>query len=237
LHLPHQLSGDQLKLVHVVQLRVVLVQADQQLGGELALHPDQLCLHAVERGQIAVLHGLQVDVMQMPVLIPAGVLLVQQMPAVVRPRERPDAAVGIVGDKPGLAPVDAVVAGGCDPDVENAVVRRDPGQPGPVGRQPRTDPLGIAEQYGGGNEVNHVWLPIMPRPAARGRRPRLSRSARPAGLARPARPEPLVPGVHAGTAPHWQTWAAWTDTRKQSLTCTRSRPMSRRWCGMWAARS
>ncbi len=68
---------------------------------------DQLGLHALERGQVAVLHGLDVDVVQPPVLVAAGVLDVQQVPAVVGPAELADAAVGVVGDDPRCGQVDA----------------------------------------------------------------------------------------------------------------------------------
>ena len=50
----------------------------------------------------------QVDVVQPPVLVAAGVLQVQQVPPVVRPGEHPDAAVGVVGDHAGRCPVRAV---------------------------------------------------------------------------------------------------------------------------------
>ena len=108
LDLLDQLAGGQVEPVDVVQLRVVAVQPDQDLGRELLVPGDQLGLHVVERRQVPPLHGLQVDVVQPPVLVPAGVLQVQQVLGVVRPGEHADAPVGVVGDHPRRGPVHAV---------------------------------------------------------------------------------------------------------------------------------
>ena len=128
-----QLAGDQVEPVDVVQFGVVAVQRDEQLGRELPLHGDQPRLHAVERREVAAVHGLEVDVVQPPVLVAAGVLQVQQVPGIVGPRERADAAVAVVGDHLGRRQVHpGAGARRRDPDVEDPLVRRDPRQPGAV---------------------------------------------------------------------------------------------------------
>ena len=165
--LARQLAGVQADPVDVVQLRVVAVEPDQDLVRERALHPDDLGLHAVERGQVTPGHSRQVDVVQAPVLVAAGVLQVQQMAAVVRPEKLPDAPVGVVGDDAGGSQVDAVRhADRGQPYVQDALVRRDPGQLGAVGGDARADPLGVAEQDRKRNEVGH-W-PIVAGPPGPG---------------------------------------------------------------------
>jgi hypothetical protein len=84
-----QLAGRQRELVDVVQLRVVPVDPDQHLVAVALAGGDDPRLDAVERRQVAPRHRLHVDVVQPPVLVAAGVLQVQQVPAVPRPGEHP----------------------------------------------------------------------------------------------------------------------------------------------------
>ena len=102
-----QLAGRQREPVDVVQLRVVTVDPDQHLVPVALAGGDDPRLDAVERRQVAPGHRLHVDVVQPPVLVTAGVLQVQQVPAVPRPGEHPDAPVGVVGDHLRGRPVDA----------------------------------------------------------------------------------------------------------------------------------
>ena len=152
-----QLAGDQVEPVNVVQFGVVAVQRDQQFGRELPLHGHHPRLHAVERRQVAAVHGLEVDVVQPPVLVAAGVLQVQQVPAIVGPREQADAAVAIVGDHPRRGPVHpGVGARRRHPDVEDPLVRRYPRQPGSVRRDSGAYPLGVAEENLPRNQFDHA---------------------------------------------------------------------------------
>ncbi len=165
----------------------------------LAMRAD---LDAGERRQVTPPHGLQVHVVQPPVLIPAGVLDVQQVPAVVRPGEHPDAAVPVVGHHPGRGKVDRVVRGDPergDPDVQHAVMGRDPGQPRPVRRQLRQDAFRVAEQDSARDEIGHALC--LPR-AGPGRRP-LDQCW--PGAATPRNPSPGPTGLVPGTALPW--WA------------------------------
>jgi hypothetical protein len=111
-----------------VQLGVVLVQSDQDLVGEPLVGGDQLGLHAVERGEVPGPAALQVDGVQVPVLVAATVLHVQQVAVVVRPAVVADAAIGVVGDRLGVVRADLA-----DPDIEHAVHRCQPGDAGAVG--------------------------------------------------------------------------------------------------------
>ena len=128
-----QLAGRQREPVDVVQLRVVPVDPDQHLVAVALAGGDDPRLDAVERRQVAPRHRLHVDVVQPPVLVAAGVLQVQQVPAVPRPGEDPDTPVGVVGDHLRAVPVHAGGADRRDPHVEHPVAGSDPGQLAAVG--------------------------------------------------------------------------------------------------------
>jgi hypothetical protein len=67
-------------------------------------------------------------------------------------------------DRLRFVPVHAGRADRRDPHVEHPVARRDPGQLAAVGRDVRTDALGVAEKHFTGDEINHEHMPIT-RPA------------------------------------------------------------------------
>ena len=147
LHHLCQLAGGEVEPVHVVQLRVVDVEPDEDLVGKVLvglLHPG---LDPGERGEVADLVGLQVDVVEAPVLVAADVLGVEQVAVVVGPEERADPAVPVDGDGPGLVRTD-----GAQPHVEDALVGGEPGQAGAVGRDARAGPFGVAEEHFTGDE-------------------------------------------------------------------------------------
>ena len=126
-----------------MQLLVVGVQADEDRVGEALvalLHPG---LDALERGDVAGGAAVEVDGEQVPVLVAADVLDVEQVTVVVGPEEGADAPVAVLGDRLGLL---ERRAHGVDPHVQHAGVGRDPRQPGAVGRDAGADPLGVAEQ-------------------------------------------------------------------------------------------
>jgi len=135
--------------VDVVELGVVLVDAHQDVVGEVLVDVVQPGLDIVERGEVAGLAGGQVDVVQPPVLVAAGVLLVDDVLVVVGPEVRADAPVAVRGDgNPHPA------GDGAHPHVEDAGVGGDPRQAGPVGGDAGTDPLGVAEQHLAGDDRN-----------------------------------------------------------------------------------
>jgi hypothetical protein len=72
---------------------------------------------------------VEVDAVQVPVLVPVGVLQVEQPPRVVGPVVGGDPAAGVVGDRDGVV-VGLVHA--ADPDVAPPPVRREVGDPGAV---------------------------------------------------------------------------------------------------------
>src|SRR5213078_525639 len=141
------------------------VDPDQYLVTVALAGGDDPRLDAVERRQIAPRHRLHVDVVQPPVLVAAGVLYVKQVPAVPRPGEEPDAPVGVLGDHLRAVPVHAVGADRGDPHVEHPVTGRDPGQLAAVGRDVRTDALGVAKEHFTGDEINHEHMPTTLREA------------------------------------------------------------------------
>jgi hypothetical protein len=134
-------------VVDVVELRVVLVQPDQDVVREPLVEVLDARLDVLVRRQVAVGAGLEIDVVQPPVLVAAAVLDVEQVAVVVRPVEKADPAVAIVGDDAGVLST-AVT----DPDVEDALVRGDPRETTSVRRDPRAEPLGIAEEDGARDE-------------------------------------------------------------------------------------
>ncbi len=86
-----QLTGLGVEVVDVVELGVVLVEADEELGGVLLLFGDELRLHPFEGGEVTGRARLQLDVVETPVLVAAHVLDVEDPGVVLPPEEGPDA--------------------------------------------------------------------------------------------------------------------------------------------------
>jgi hypothetical protein len=76
----------------------------------VAVLVQDLGLHALERGEVPILLRGRVDGVDAPVLVPALVLEVDDVPVVLGPEKEPDAALAVVGDR--LEPV--AVDGGAD---------------------------------------------------------------------------------------------------------------------------
>ncbi len=168
-----------------MQFRVLPVHRDEHLVAVALAGGDDPGLDVVEWRQVTPGHCRHVDVVQPPVLVPAGVLQVQQVPAVPGPGEHPDAAVLVVGDGLGGVPVDAPGTDGRDPDVKYPLARRDPGELAAVRGDVRADPLGITEKHVTRDEIGHVPMPTTPAGAG--------------GPARPVRPKRTGrPGVEPG---------------------------------------
>ena len=113
-----EIAGGEGEAVDVVELGVLPVERDEQRVGEVAALVQDLGLHAVEGGEVAVLLRGRVHGVHAPVLVAALVLEVDDVPVVLRPEADPDAAFAIVGN--GLE----VLERGpdrSDPDVQNAV--------------------------------------------------------------------------------------------------------------------
>jgi hypothetical protein len=107
-------------------------------------------LDVLERGEVARAAVPQVDAIEVPVLVAAAVLHVEQVPVVVGPPEGPDAALPVLGHRP-----EVVATGRADPHVEDAVDRGQVREPGSVRRDRRADARRIAEQDASRDQV---WL-------------------------------------------------------------------------------
>ena len=161
-----QFPGPQVQPVDVVQLGVVPVHPDQDLVAVALAGGDDPGLDAVERRQVAARHAglaacgggglrVEVDVVQPPVLVAAGVLYVQQVPVVTGPGEGPDATVSVIGDDRAASQPTPSAPIGATQTLSTPLSRRDPGQPGAVGGDVRTDALRVAEQHLARNEIDH----------------------------------------------------------------------------------
>ena len=118
----------QVKQIGVVQLRIVAIEAQHDLAGVAPGAADHLCLDVVERCHVAVVARLQIDHVDVPVLVPAGVLQIHQVAVVVRPEVLADGPVAIVGHR-----LEAVAVDGAHPHVHDAVGRRQVRQSPAVG--------------------------------------------------------------------------------------------------------
>ena len=147
LHDLRELAARERELEDVVQLRVLPVQADEDPVGEVLVDVLDACLDALERRQVSLLTRLELDVVQPPVLVAAPILEVQDAPVVGAPEELADPPVVVVRHDP-------IVVGAhrAQPHVQDAFVRREPGQPAAVGRDAGREPLGVSEQDFARNE-------------------------------------------------------------------------------------
>ena len=134
-----------------MQLRVVPVEADQHPPGVALVEGDEAGLHALEGREVPGGGGGDVHAVDPPVLIAAPVLDVEQRGAVVRPGERADAPVAVVGDHRGRGQV----VHRSHPHVEHPAGGGEPPEVAPVGGQLGADALGIPEQDLAGDQ-GHV---------------------------------------------------------------------------------
>ncbi len=147
-----------------MQLGVLAVQRDEQRIREAAALVHYLGLHALERGQVAVLFRGGVYGVDAPVLVAALVLEVDDVPTVLGPEVHPDAALPIVGDRLEVVPAD-LGTDRADPDVQDAVSRGEVGEALSVGGEAGRYPLRVAEEgfardqgHAGGRGFGHVSL-------------------------------------------------------------------------------
>ena len=96
----------------------------------------------LEGREVALGAGREVDRVDVPVLVAALVLQVEDVRVVEGPEVDADAAAGVLGDRLG----GRQVADRRDPDVQHAVDRRQPGEAGAVGADGDRGALGVAEQ-------------------------------------------------------------------------------------------
>ena len=136
-----QSAALELEPVDVVELRVVAVQPDQDCVRHVLVDMDDPGLDARKRRQVARSARFEVDVVKAPVLVSALVLEIDDAAVVRRPEVLVDAAVAIVRDHPCIVRADRL-----HPDVEDAVMRRDPREQPSVERDARADPLRVAEE-------------------------------------------------------------------------------------------
>ncbi len=151
LHHRHLAALD-VQTVNVMRLRAALIDADQDLVRDAVADLLDPHLDAVDRGQVPGLAALQVDGVGAPVLVAADVLQVDDVPVGEGPEVAPDAAVGVVGHRPGRARI----VGRTDPDVEHAVDRRQVADPGAVRAAAHGGLVGVAEQGLAGDQLRRA---------------------------------------------------------------------------------
>jgi hypothetical protein len=129
---------------HVVPGLVALIEADGDGVGKVQAEAEHLRLHALDRRQVAHLAGRDLHREGVEILVAALVLEIEHVRAVRRPAVEADAALAVVGDD--ARRIDVIKWR--HPDVEHAVLGRQPRQPFAVGRELRLRPCRVAEQHG-----------------------------------------------------------------------------------------
>ena len=142
------LAAANIDAVEVVPGLVAVVDRDGHHVGLVEAHVEDAGLHAGDGREIARLAASDPHRIDMEVLGAALVLQIEHVEAVVGPAMKADAALLVAGDDAR----GAQVARRSQPDVEDAILGRDPGQPAPIGRNLGLRPSRIAEQLGARNE-------------------------------------------------------------------------------------
>ena len=131
---------------------VARVVSEEHFGRPLRRTPCERCLHTALGGERNRRAGFDIDARRAPVLVSIMIAEEHDVPVVPGPYETAgDRAIGGAGDWPRLPNV----VDGRDPQVENAVKRRAPGEPGAVRAEAKRPALGIFEEETPGD--NRVW--------------------------------------------------------------------------------
>ena len=93
-----EVAALELERVHVMELRVVSVEPDEDAVREVLVDVLDASLHALERREIASLTRREVDVVNVPVLVAARVLEVDDATVVGAPEELADASIAVGRD-------------------------------------------------------------------------------------------------------------------------------------------
>ena len=142
------LAGFDVDTVNVVQLRVTIVDPDENLVGEVRAYLLHAGLYAVERRQINDLVRIEIDAVDVPVLVAALVLDVENVSTRVGPEVRADASVCVLGNRfRGGRVVD-----GTDPDVHDTVNRSTVADVLAIGAELNPGLFRVSEQDGSGNQ-------------------------------------------------------------------------------------
>jgi hypothetical protein len=148
------LAGVQVHAVHVEDARVPAVEADEHLAGVVLVGDHVLGPDPLQGRQITRLAVFQAHRVQVPVLIAAPVLEVEDSAAVTGPGVEADAAAGVVGDAPRRI-VGTVHR--AHPDVQHSLLRGgEPGQMPAVRRELRLGADRVAEQDLAGNQIGEL---------------------------------------------------------------------------------
>ena len=134
--------GRQVDAVDVVEPGVAVVEADQEMLRMLRAYLLNLGPHPFDRGQVPDLAGVEVDSVDMPVLVAVAVLQVDDPGAGVGPGVHADTPAGVPGDGAGFGRS----LRRSRPDVEHAVDRGKPAQPGAVRADLRRRLVRVAEE-------------------------------------------------------------------------------------------
>ncbi len=143
-----EIAGGDVQFVRIEQFGIALVELDDGLArpplGQREHGP-----HPGERGEIdgRGARGIEVDAVDVPVLVAAAVLQVQQPPRIVGPVIDVHAACRVGGDTAGVVRQIACCTDALHPDVQAVVApRRQVGDAVAVRRYRREEPLGWAEE-------------------------------------------------------------------------------------------
>ena len=132
-----------------MELRVAVVEADEDFVGELFAHAVDRGVHLFQRREVDGLERGDVGGVDVPVFVAAFVLRVEDVLAVVGPAVAADVAGLVVGHLLG----GGEVVDRRDPHVEDAVDRREVAEPLAVGADAGGRALGIAKQNAAGDQL------------------------------------------------------------------------------------
>src|SRR5450759_5280807 len=145
-------AGLQAQAMHVHELAVADVRLDQDFVGEVRVQVGDAGAHALVGRVVADVARGEVHAVDVEVLVPVVVLLVEQRVVVLGPEVLADAALLVGRDH-----LVVVLARGLHPDLEDVLlVGRDPGEALAVRRQLRARPFGVSEQDVAGDERGHL---------------------------------------------------------------------------------
>ncbi len=164
------LAAGDVDAVDVVEARVAVVQTDEDLLRKLFAQALDLGRDFLNRREVFGLDLLQVDAVNVPVLVAAGVLQIEDMAAVVGPEVNTDAALFVMRDRLGRAGI----VDRTDEHVQHAVARRQETELRTVRADPCRSLVGIAEQgrtrdqRDSGDRRRHGRIEILPGGRLRG---------------------------------------------------------------------
>ena len=135
-------AGGEGQPILVEHRSVTGIERHQNHIGKLRIDRVDVGAHALKGGVVAHRLSIQIDAINMKVLVAVVVLKIEDRPIVAGPEKAADPPL-LIGSHSNRI----LLPDGLDPDLKDILrVRRDPPEACPVGREPWTGPLRIAEQ-------------------------------------------------------------------------------------------